>query len=285
MRTLFRNSPSCLRLYNLNEPRCELGEGLLITDCGDRWWVDILQRTLIHWKDGDIQCFELPEMASKVLRVEGSSITLASESGVTRFNEYTQAFEVVHSAPPISWKGKWRSNDACYLPDGSILVGRMDFNPRPGTGDVVRYSKEGCEVVLKNIAIPNTFAYLSDRQSVLISDSLLKYIYECQVPTQPTAPLRKRLWKSFNGHIGTPDGAMLGSDGAVHIAMWGAACVARITVSGETLSETPIDALQPTSVAFDPVLGEVVITTATENMTRQQLVDYSRSGYLCTYSL
>lgn len=282
---LFRSFSSCLRLYDVDEPRCHLGEGLLITECGDRWWVDIPQRRLIHWKNGDIRCFDLPEMASKVLGVEENSIILASESGVARYNENTQVFEILHSAPPISWKGNARSNDACYLPDGSILVGRMDFNPRPGTGDVVRYAKEGCEVVLKNIAIPNTFVCLSDRQSVLISDSLLKCTYECQAPTEPWVQFGKRLWKDFSSHAGTPDGGLLGVDGAVHIAMWGAACVVRTTVAGETLNETPIAALQPTSVAFDISRQAVVVTTATENMTRQQIADYPLSGYVATYPL
>ena len=268
------------------EPRCEFGEGLLITADGDRWWVDILHARLMLCRGGsNAHVFQLPEMASKVLKVDRDIVTLASYSGITLFDTTNDSFSIKYLAPPISWLGTGRSNDACYLPDGSILVGRMDFNPRPGMGDVVRYCEYGSQVVLRDIAIPNTFVYLAKQATVLISDSLAKVTYSCRVPNRLKENLGPTLWRDFSSHAGTPDGGVNLIDGSVLIAMWGAGTVANLGPNGDLRSEIALDALQPTSVQLDHRKRQVVVTTATERMTAELLARYPRSGYICSYSM
>ncbi|WP_435219103.1 SMP-30/gluconolactonase/LRE family protein [Luminiphilus sp. nBUS_07] len=259
-----------------------LGEGLLVSDEGHGWWVDIPKKMLFSNDGAANTVFALPEVASKVLAVQGRKVTLATESGLSRLDLDAGQYETLCVAPPLSWKGESRSNDACILRNGDILVGRMDLEPRENTGDVVRYRNGVAEVILTGIAIPNTFVELSleQRNSLLISDSLAQVTWCYDIESLSAQNDSPEIWHDFRCQTGTPDGGILASDDHVYIAMWGAGCVTKFNMNGEIIAEFAVPALQPTSVQENNSFNELWVTTATEGMTQSQLSQYEGSGYL-----
>lgn len=262
--------------------QCVLGEGLFVSKEGHGWWVDIHKKLLLSNDGAENAVFALPEVASKVLAVQEQGVTLATESGLSRLDLDTGRYESLCVAPPLSWKGEGRSNDACILRNGDILVGRMDLDPRESTGDVVRYRNGVSEVILTGIAIPNTFVELplEQRSSLLISDSLAQITWCYETESLSGLNGSPAIWHDFRSHKGTPDGGVLASDDHVYIAMWGAGCVTKLNRYGEIIAEFAVPALQPTSVQEISCFDELWVTTAIEGMTQRQLDQYTGSGQL-----
>lgn len=262
--------------------RCVLGEGLLVSKEGHGWWVDIPKKLLLSNDGAETTVFALPEVASKVLTAQGRQVTLATESGLSRLDLNTGHYETLCVAPPLSWKGEGRSNDACILRNGDVLVGRMDLDPRENTGDVVRYRNGVSEVILTGIAIPNTFVELSleQRNSLLISDSLAQITWRYDIESLNSKNEMPAMWHDFRCHKGTPDGGALASDDHIYIAMWGAGCVTKLNICGEIVAEFAVPALQATSVQENSCFDELWVTTAIEGMTQRQLDEYTGSGQL-----
>lgn len=263
----------------MNQQICSLGEGLFADSVGGLWWVDIPNRQLLWSAGGDLKIFELPEMASKVLAVFETRVTLACESGVGLFDTVQDRWELVCQAPALSWDGTGRANDASLLPDKTLLVGRMDFNPSPMTGDVVHYGSGAPKIMLKGIAIPNTFVCLPSEQGILISDSLSKKTYCYAIPVEPYEQRQPKLWYDFSDYSGTPDGGVLASDGFVYIAIWGMGIVMKFTVGGRLLKKIPVGALQPTSIQEHDDKN-LYVTSATVGMSKRDMRRYPSSGSL-----
>lgn len=273
-------------MAKVSEQRCILGEGLFIGDSNCLLWVDIETKQLFFRSASQTAVFLLPEVASKVLAFDGVNVTLAAESGIAIYNLTANKWRLARSAPPLSWAGSGRSNDACVLPDGSILVGRMDNSPRPDTGDIVHYHAEGIDVVHMGFAIPNTFVHIPERESVLISDSLVNKTYECSISM---LDVHKKLdpvaWQDFSSYGGTPDGGVLGTNGYVYITLWGRGLVAKVAQNGEVMETFSVRAKQPTSIQEDPKTGKFWVTSATLGLSAAELEDYPASGELTNLTM
>ena len=260
--------------------RCQLGEGLFINGDGSLWWVDIERQQLLtddpRW--GGI--YELPEPASKVLGVQRELVTLASTSGICTYRLKSNEFTIEQGAPELSWRGGGRANDACMLPSGDVWVGRMSLPPTESAGDVVEYKGGETRIVVTKCAIPNTFIFLSQANKVLISDSMEKKTYAVEVGLSKREISDNEVWHDFTNYPGTPDGGVLGSDGHVYLAMWGAATILKLTVSGEVVDEIQVDAVQPTSVQESCATKELVITSATSGMSSTEMKKHASSGQI-----
>ncbi|MDA8986211.1 SMP-30/gluconolactonase/LRE family protein [Luminiphilus sp.] len=262
----------------------DLGEGLCLTRDYELWWVDIANSTLYFFSPAKNQrrSFKLPEIASKVLKVENGVVALASENGISTFTVATRKFETVYDQPPLSWSGAARSNDGCILSNGDIVVGRMDFCPKLGTGDLVRYGSDQIKIAATGIAIPNTFVEIEVgyEKFVLISDSMTKVTKAYSVDSLRQGVPKSFVWHDFNWSMGTPDGGLLASDGNVYIAMWGGSCIAVLTPDGQYSHALPVDVLQPTSLQEDPETGAIWATSARQGLSNRQMSSYPLSGQL-----
>lgn len=260
--------------------RCKLGEGLFINCDGSFWWVDIERQQLITSDARWSGIYELPEPASKVLGAQGEVVILASTSGICTYRLNSREFAVEQSAPEVFWRGGGRANDGCLLPSGEVLIGRMRLKPTTGTGDVVEYKGGEARIFVTECAIPNTFILLPSGDKVLISDSMEKKTYAVEVGAGKKSISDHEIWHDFTNYPGTPDGGVLGSDGHVYLAMWGAATILKLTVSGEVVDQIPVDAMLPTSVQESLLTKELVITSATSGMSQKEKQKFASSGQI-----
>jgi sugar lactone lactonase YvrE len=87
------------------------------------------------------------------------------------------------------------------------------------------------------------------------------------------------VWLDLSDTESTPDGGALDEEGNVWLAVWGDASVHKYSQEGKLLDKVELRALQPTSCAFGGEhMDEMLITTAAEGMTEEQLEQYPDSG-------
>ena len=80
---------------------------------------------------------------------------------------------------------------------------------------------------------------------------------------------------------GSPDGICVDTDGNLWVAVWGPGEVRHLTPSGELLDVVKVPAPYTSCVTFaGPQLDLLVISTAIDDMTAEQLAAYPESGSL-----
>jgi sugar lactone lactonase YvrE len=180
----------------------------------------------------------------------------------------------------VNQSSELRINDGSVGPDGRYWFGTMEKQPSGLNGKVYSLDQQGkLEVHGDTIGIPNSFIWLNDKQ-ILISDSFVQKTYLVELLASGILDWQNRkVWLDLSETAGTPDGGALDQDGNVWIAIWGGAAVHKYSPRGKFITKVPLFALQPTSCAFGGEnMDELLITTATEGMSKQQLQVYPDSG-------
>ncbi|GEA12753.1 hypothetical protein KUL49_31280 [Alteromonas sp. KUL49] len=180
----------------------------------------------------------------------------------------------------IAQSSDLRTNDGSVGPDGRYWFGTMEKNPSGLHGKIYSLSSNGkLRLQGEGIGIPNTFVWLNS-ESILISDSFLKITYEVDLLDCGKLDWdNRKVWLDLRNTNGTPDGGTLDENGDVWIAIWGGAAVQKYSPDGVLLDKLSLRALQPTSCAFGGTdLNELLVTTATEDLSVQQLDDFPDSG-------
>ena len=175
-----------------------------------------------------------------------------------------------------------RTNDGSVGPDGKYWFGTMEKQPSGLNGKIYSVDAKGTLLVQgEDIGIPNSFIWL-DSTHVLITDSYLQKTFKIELLENGTLNWKNRkVWLDLSATEGTPDGGALDEDGNVWLAIWGAAVVNQYSSEGALLKSIKLKALQPTSCAFGGKnMDELLITTATEGMSSNQLKSYPESGMI-----
>lgn len=173
-----------------------------------------------------------------------------------------------------------RCNDGSVGPDGKYWFGTMEKAPSGLNGRLYSMDCKGTLVDQNaEIGIPNSFIWLDDR-FVLISDSFLQKTFKVELLESGKLDWSNReVWLDLGHTGGTPDGGALDVDGNIWLAVWGDASIHKYSPAGVLLGKMELDALQPTSCAFGGAnMDEMLITTATEGLSSEQLRKYPDSG-------
>lgn len=255
-----------------NTIQTNLGEGLFtIREENEIFWLDINTKELFYsYADGnfaDIKRLTLEQTPSCIFDKDGDELLLLDAEGIKVLNLQTSKLQSIEKIPHNT--ELFRGNDGVKLADGTLLFGSMARNPSENSGKIYHY-KNSELVTIDLIGIPNTFIELED--SVLISDSLTQKIYKYNKETYS-----KTMWADFSQTTMTPDGGALSDDGYIYVCFWGGACILKLDQIGSIISKFEIPALQPTNCKFISS-NELIVTTATEGMTKEQICQYPKSG-------
>lgn len=253
-----------------------LSESPLWVERNNAWFfVDINTGHLFRQKNGSHVCGPLSS-PSNVIEVSKNRLL------ITCANEFLVLG--LESGKTISinqfFNEAYRCNDGSIGPDGNYWFGTMEKSPCGLNGRLYSMDSKGDLVDQgAQIGIPNTFIWLND-QSVLISDSFLQKTYKVELLTSGKLDWANReVWLDLSNTDATPDGGALDDEGNIWIAVWGDASIHRYSPDGFLLEKLELEALQPTSCAFGGIsMDEMLITTATEGMTSEQLRQYPDSG-------
>ena len=259
----------------LNGQRMLLGESPYWSSRLKKWmWVDINNRVMFQKSEQEVST-SFVEMVSNIFECP-SAILLTAETLLYQCSDN----ETVDTVMKLFANNVYRCNDGCVGPDGNYWFGTMEKNPSGLNGKIYSLDTWG-NLIDQNalIGIPNTFIWL-DECHVLISDSLLQKTYKVELLASGTLDWNSRkVWLDLSKTNGTPDGGAVDEDGNVWIAVWGDASVHKYSEEGLLLDKINLNALQPTSCAFGGVnMDELLITTATEGLSEDQLNLYPDSG-------
>ncbi len=173
-----------------------------------------------------------------------------------------------------------RLNDAGPDPAGRCLVGSLALDDREREEVLVRVEADGRVTVLDDdLTLSNGLAFTPDGAHLYSIDTTpaIVWIRAYDVETGAVGP-RSEVLRVVDG---SPDGMCLDSLGNLWIAIFGAGEVRCYSPAGEQLATVDVSAPNTTSVAFvGPRLETLLITTASEQLTPEQLASYPDSGRL-----
>ncbi|WP_435092206.1 SMP-30/gluconolactonase/LRE family protein [Clavibacter michiganensis] len=263
----------------LRDARAILVESLWWDPAGDVMWNDITAGTLHRspWEgaaDGsdDTVLELLPPLASfqpaddgGFVAGLGDRIVLVDRAG--RITRDLARVEHAHDG--------MRLNEGKVDPEGRFVVGSMDVTE--GEPDGAVYSVDGSgalRTLLGGFAVANGFEWTDGGRTMILTDTGAQTVYRAPYSTDGELGDLER-W--IHGEMS--DGLTLDVDGYAWNGIYGGGKVIRWAPDGTKDLEFEVPAPNVTSVAFaGPDLRTLVIGTARENLTEEQLEEHPLSG-------
>ena len=270
------------------EERYELTEAPLYIE-GSFYWVDITNGAVYELPIEEAAPRKIAaypgELVSNIAVFGQSELLVTGEHYFYRLErKYCRSTKFVET--PICDK-RMRCNDGSYGPDGKFYFGTMEKQPTGSTGSIYSLDRYGnLENLNIPIGIPNSFIWLNDG-SLLISDSHQKKTFKVTLTAEGVLDWDcRKVWLDLTGTKMTPDGGALDGEGNIWIAMWGGGVLHKYSITGTLIDRLLVPAKQPTSCAFG---GEnktlMLVTTAAEGLSEQDLCEYPDSGRVLLYEL
>lgn len=256
-------------------PVALLGEGPVLFPDSSLYWVDILRGDV--WRrvgqGPSERVAGYPHEVSKVLPWREGYLVCGRESV-----EFVDgAGRTVGHTPLHSRESNLRCSDAMVAPDGTVFVGVIDRDLRPGRSSLVRLGGgEAVAEVVSGVDLSNGVSLHPDGVSLLWIDSPTQSIWRWE--WSGSSENRHR-FADISPELGVPDGLCVDGSGRCYVALWGGAGVLVIDPSGDP--ETRIDVGVPhvTSCAFD-AQDDLLITTASVALGESERDDYPGAGCL-----
>ena len=250
------------------------------------YWIDIRRpaiRRLDH-AGGRVETWAMPDLVGSIAFASDGRLLVAMADGVSLFDPSTQALEPVASLP-VRIEGH-RFNDGRCDREGRFWVGTMHNLTRAPEGVLYRLDGRG-ELIEKmsGICIPNSLAWSPDGRTMYFADSLLYTIYAYDFDAASGRMGEKRVFATTRPP-GFPDGSTIDADGFVWNAEFNAARVVRYAPDGRVDRVVELPVRRPTCCAFGgPDLDILYVTTASQNMTREELDAEPLAGALLAFDV
>lgn len=184
------------------------------------------------------------------------------------------------TGPAIIPEPTRRLNDGGCDPAGNFLVGTLALDGGRGHETLVRIERDQTVTVLDvDLTLSNGLAWNADGTLLYSVDSApgTVWIRSYDAATGTTGPRRE--WLRVTD--GTPDGICMDAEGHLWVAIWGAGQVHRYAPDGQLAGIVDVPAPNTSSVAFvADGLGQLLITTATVDLSDEQLDAFPDSGRL-----
>jgi len=259
--------------------KAELGEGIYFDHCKNTlYWIDINSSTLYRYDY--IKCYRyvLKYKVSAVLEVENDQVYLSSEVGIVCYDFESREMNVISEMPENYAHDDYRSNDAIKLAKNLYMFGVMRNNPLKNDGVLVLSKNGHSKVIYRGIAIPNSFIKIPDANSLLISDSFEKVTYRFDFNRMWDKVLGKTVWLDLSDTGMTPDGGCISQDGRIFLAIWDGHKIIELNLAGEVVGEFHLPFPRPTSCALDETGSRLLVTSAYEGLSEDQLKAFPLSG-------
>lgn len=262
-----------------------LGEGVLWhAASGSVYFVDIKQQRLHRCAlDGSArQSWPTPHQIGFILPAGDGGFVCGMQGGLYRFNEADGSFALLRQVE--AWVPTNRLNDGYADAHGRLWFGSMDDGETQPTGALYRVGSDGVPVVAESgIIITNGPAASPDGRTLYHTDTLAKRTYAYQLGADGSLRGR-RLFASFEGTQGYPDGMAVDADGHVWIALYGGWRIDRFAPDGQLAGSISLPCANITKLAFcGDDLRTVCVTTARKGLSAQELAGQPQAGALFSF--
>lgn len=272
-----------LRAELLLDARATLGEGPL-WDPERRvlWWVDILDG-VVHAYDpasGADSAIGVGEAVGAVALRASGGLVVSAAGRIAAMDPATGRLETLVAFEPET--PQRRMNDGKCDPTGAFWAGRMALDAAPGLGSLLRLDPDRTlTTVVTGLTIPNGLAWSGDGRRMYFIDSPRRQITRHAFDPETRAIDAGVPLASFPDDAGLPDGLTIDAEDCLWVAMWGGACVRRISPDGRTIDRVELPVRDASSCTFGgDDLGDLYITTAREDLTPEQVALEPTAGGL-----
>jgi sugar lactone lactonase YvrE len=256
----------------LSEQHCHLGEGCTYDPVTDTaWWFDIIERTLFQadLQSGAVTTHALPLMASVLAFIDARHQLLATENGLY-VRDIADGRLALHM-PLEAENAATRSNDGRVHPCGALWIGTMGRRGEKGAGAIYHFHQGALLRLYANVSIPNAICFSPDGATAYFTDSREGILYRVAVDPANALPTgNPAILYDHRGGAGSPDGAVVDSEGLIWNARWGGSCIDVYTPEGGRVRTIRVPATQPSCPAFvGRRFDRLLVTTAWEGMDEQ----------------
>ena len=266
----------------LYRSQCILGEGpIWHAQRKCCFWVDVEKGILYeyNWLKKITKFWSFDYKLSLVIQGRNNHLILGLNGGIARFDLESENLEwLLDIETEIADN---RCNDGSCDSQGRLWIGTMQMQFKKSAGSLYCIDKDlNIKKKLDKVSISNGIVWSLDNKRLYFIDS-------------PTQVVQSYIFKEETGDIsfeknaiqipkkmGTPDGMTIDEEGMLWIAHWGGFGVYRWNpLDGKIVDKIDIPAPNVTSCTFaGPNLDHLVITTARENLKKEDLRGYPESG-------
>ena len=275
------NQTSLMQATIFFKASCILGEGpIWHASRQSYFWVDIEGRRLheYHPPSGNHEEYPFDKRISLAVIDQQNNLVIGLEGGIYRFDLATKATSLLAEVEP-DIKGN-RCNDGKADKQGRLWFGTMGVKGEAEAGAFYCLDTNmELKLIRENMSIPNGMAWFPEK----------RLFYNIDTPTQKVESYRYdddgniqylKTVIEVPSEFGSPDGMCIDTEGRLWIAHWGGYGVYCWNPdNGELLEKIEVPAANVTSCVFGGErLDELVITTATDGVSEEELKKYPDSG-------
>ena len=262
--------------------QCFLGEGpLWHSSRGSFFWVDIERGNLYeyHLANDVSKTRHFPHRLTVVLKGKDGKLILGLDRRLARFDLETEELEWlcgVEDDLPLH-----RFNDGKVDPKGRIWIGTLSTTFTDGAGSLYRIDADlQPKKVLSELTISNGMAWSADAKTFYFIDTPTRQICEYSFDVESGEIESRRVAVEMPKEMGFPDGMCIDREGMLWVGHYGGSGVYRWNPdSGELLDKIELPVPHVTSCCFGGEnLDHLLITTAQENLSEDDLKKYPQSG-------
>jgi sugar lactone lactonase YvrE len=250
-------------------------------------WVDIRRGTVLVGElrdDGTISIVDrvqTPGMVGAVAVSQAGDWIIAGQQGILTRSASGQLSDGPAIVPPDSGR---RLNDAKVDPAGRFVVGTLIIDESPTTTQqlVVVQPDGRLDDLDSDLTLSNGLAWSPDGSVLYSIDTVPRMLYARDYDVASGTAGPRRVLLAFDEGV-YPDGMCVDADGQLWIAIWGGGQVRRYTPEGVLTRTIEVPSPHTSCVAFaGDDLATMVITSATKDLTDDQLVQFPLAGRLFT---
>lgn len=262
--------------------QCFLGEGpLWIAELGCFFWVDIEKGNLHRYNlaTEQLEIRHFPHRLAVVLEGQNGKLILGLDRRLVRYDWETEEIEEICAVEEDLTLNRF--NDGKVDPKGRIWIGTLSTLFTEGAGSLYRIGSDLQPTVqLKNLTISNGMAWTADQQTFYFIDTPTKKIQEFAFAPESGEIKFRRIAVEIPEGLGFPDGMCIDQEGMLWVAHYAGSGVYRWNPNtGELMDKIELPVPHVTSCCFGGEnLDLMLITTAQENLTADDLKKYPQSG-------
>jgi sugar lactone lactonase YvrE len=262
-----------------------VGEGVIWNhQTVSAWWTDIQGERVYQYQLSNqlLQSWPAPERLGSFAFVENDTRLLcAFASGFAYF--CPQTGEVEWLWRPEQENPGNRFNDGRVDRQGRFWAGTMVENPAQSSAPAALYCLHTQARALSALTISNGLCWSPDSRKLYHADSPRRQISVYDFDAETATLSNRRPFAQTEKNI-FPDGASVDSQGYLWSAHWGGWRIVRYAPDGSVDAILPVPLSQPSCVAFGGEnLNLLLVTSARENLSAEQLARESQAGNLLIY--
>ena len=236
----------------------------------------------LNWSTKEVQIWHINRRVSLIIEGKDDRLILAVQGGLVSLDLKTNDLEWLTDIEKDIQNR--RCNDGGIDANGRLWVGVMDIHCKAGEGSLYRLDElTGVpKKMIEGLTIPNGLVWSQDGERMYfidtVSGAVKSYLFDL---AKGTITYEKDA-VTIPPDMGMPDGMAIDKQGMLWVALYGGFAVSRWDpVSGKLLDLIELPAPNVTNCCFaGEQLDHLVVTTARENLSPQQLIDYPESGNL-----